>query len=132
MRYTAMIDGKAGAYGVVFPDVPGCTAMGKTVEAALGHAADALRDFAESLGEKLPSPRTIEALRQDPVVIAEIAEGAILASVPLVRRTGRPIKANLSIDEGVLAAIDEEASRRKLTRSALIELLAREGLTAMA
>lgn len=132
MRYTALVDGKAGAYGVVFPDIPGCNAMGKTVDAALGHAADVLRDFAEALGEKLPSPRPIETLRQDPLVIAEIAEGAVLASVPLVRSTGRPVKANLSIDEGVLAAIDAEAARRKLTRSALIELLAREGLAAIA
>ena len=25
MRYIALVDGKAGAYGVVVPDLPGCT-----------------------------------------------------------------------------------------------------------
>jgi predicted RNase H-like HicB family nuclease len=38
MRYTVLVDGKAGAYGVVVPDLPGCHAMGKTIEAALDNA----------------------------------------------------------------------------------------------
>ena len=48
--------------------------------------------------------------------------------MPLVLNSGRPAKANLSIDAGVLAAIDAEAKRRKLTRSAFIELMARHAL----
>ncbi|MBV8565705.1 MAG: type II toxin-antitoxin system HicB family antitoxin [Methylobacteriaceae bacterium] len=134
-RYTALIDGKEGAYGIVFPDLPGCTAMGRTIEDALDHAAVALRDMAQWMaedGEGLPSARPPEALRRDPDVAAALAEGATLASVPLVRATGRPAKANLSIDAGILAAIDEEAARRKLTRSAFIELLAKHALGAMA
>jgi hypothetical protein len=35
----------------------------------------------------------------------------------LVRLSGRPAKANLSIDAGILATIGAEAKRRKLTRS---------------
>ena len=34
MRYVALVDGKKGAYGVVVPDLPGCTSAGKTVDAA--------------------------------------------------------------------------------------------------
>jgi len=34
-RYTALIDGEAGAYGVSFPDLPGCVAMGRTVDEAV-------------------------------------------------------------------------------------------------
>jgi predicted RNase H-like HicB family nuclease len=33
-RYAALIDGKRGAYGVTFPDLPGCTAMGRTLDEA--------------------------------------------------------------------------------------------------
>jgi hypothetical protein len=62
---------------------------------------------------------------------AAIGEGAVLAHIPLVRETGRPVKANLSIDAGILAAIDEQAERRKLTRSAFVELLARQVLPKM-
>jgi predicted RNase H-like HicB family nuclease len=134
-RYIALIDGKAGAYGIVFPDLPGCTAMGKTMDEALAHAAEALRDwveFTEESGGKVPSPRALEALRRDGDVKRALATGAGLATVALVRETGKPVKANLSIDSGVLAAMDEEAQRRNLTRSSFVEMLARTMLTKVA
>ena len=134
-RYVALIDGKAGAYGVVFPDLPGCAAMGKTMDEALENAGDALRDWievTEENGAKIPPPRSLETLRRDPDVKRALAEGAGLATVPLVRETGKPVKANLSIDSGVLAAMDEEARRRNLTRSAFVEMLARTMLTKVA
>ena len=134
-RYFALLDGKAGAYGIVFPDLPGCTAMGRTTDEALHNAAEALRDWAEVMeetGGKVPRPRTLEAVRRDADVKAALSQGAGLATVPLVRETGKPIKANLSIDSGVLAALDEEAERRNLTRSAFVELLARTMLTKVA
>lgn len=134
-RYFALIDGKVGAYGIVFPDLPGCTAMGRTTDEALYNAAAALRDWAEvteEAGGRVSRPRNLEALRRDADVKAALAGGAGLASVPLVRETGKPVKANLSIDSGVLAAMDEEAERRHLTRSAFVELLARTMLTKVA
>jgi predicted RNase H-like HicB family nuclease len=133
--YTALIDGKAGAYGVYFPDLPGCTAMGATLEKAIVNAAEAMRDWAEATVEKggvIPAPRAIEELLADQEISDEIGAGALLRSVPLVRESGRPAKANLSIDAGILAAIDAEAKRRKLTRSAFIELMARHALPEMA
>jgi len=135
MRYFVLIDGEAGSDGVTFPDLPGCAAMGKTSDGAIGNAGEALRDWVEvteAPGEAIPSPRTREDLRRDPEVTAALAAGASLAGVPLVRETGRPVKANLSIDAGLLAAITEEAARRKLTRSALVELMARRLLADLA
>ena len=52
-------------------------------------------------------------------------------TVPLVMATGRPTKANLSIDGGILDALDAEAKRRKMTRSALVEAMACEMLPRM-
>ena len=49
MRYPALIDGQAGAYGVVFPDLPGCVAMGSTIDEALRNAQEALRDWMDSM-----------------------------------------------------------------------------------
>jgi len=130
-RYVALVDGEAGAYGVSFPDLPGCVAMGDTVDEALAHAAEALRDWINLTEETAgaPMPRALEEIRHDAETVEALREGASLAIVPLVRDTGRPAKANLSIDAGILAAIDEEAARRKLTRSALIELMARRMLS---
>ena len=100
--------------------------MGKTIDQALAHAGEALRDFfelAEEYGEHVPRPRPLEKLRRDPEVVTALVEGSMLASVPLVRESGKPVKANLSIDSGVLAALDEEAKARDLTRSSMVELM---------
>jgi predicted RNase H-like HicB family nuclease len=89
-NYFALIDGKLGAYGVVFPDVPGCHAMGKTMEKALLNAKSALKDWialANSVeGFGVPKPRTIGELLRDPEVIEQIkATGAVLREVRAAR-----------------------------------------------
>ena len=125
-RYVALIDGEAGAYGVTVPDLPGCTAMGASVEEALANIVEAMRDWAEvaeETGGTVPAPRSAEAVRADPDVAEELAAGAMLATVAMVRETGRPVKANLSLDSGVLAVLDAEAKRAGLTRSAMVEAL---------
>lgn len=130
-RYVVLIDGKKGAYGVTVPDLPGCTAMGRSVEEALANAASAMLDWVEVTEESgggIRRPRAVETVAADAEVRAALARGAVLASLPLIRETGRPAKANLSLDSGVLAAIDEEARRRKLTRSALVEAMAKTAL----
>ena len=132
-RYGAIVDGKRGAYGVVIPDLPGCTAMGKTVDEALASAGSAARAWAEAVlaqGGTIPKPRAIEALRRDADVKAEIAEGGTFAIVPVVLDSGRPAKANLSIDAALLEAIDEAAEIKGLTRSAFIASAAREKIMA--
>ena len=48
------------------------------------------------------------------------------SAFPVLVDSGRPVRANLSLDAGLLAAIDAEASRRGLTRSAFIASAARE------
>jgi predicted RNase H-like HicB family nuclease len=128
-RYVAIVDGKPGAFGVVIPDLPGCTSGGPTVDAALRNTVEAVSLWVEDAradGEKIPKPRSAEKLRDDPVVVEAIAQGGILAYVPVVRDTGRPVKANLSLDAGLLDAIDQAAERRGLTRSAFLASAARE------
>jgi predicted RNase H-like HicB family nuclease len=101
MRYIALVDGKDGAYGVVVPDLPGCTSAGSTTDKALRNAVEAVRLWVEDAiddGEALPPPRSVEALRADPEVAAALAEGAALAIVPLLLDSGRAVRANLSLD----------------------------------
>ena len=132
-RYGAIVDGKRGAYGVVIPDLPGCTAMGRTVDEALANAASAARAWAEVAladGMSIPKPRALEALRNEPEVIAEIAAGGTLALVSVILDSGRPAKANLSLDAGLLEAIDQAAAAKGLTRSAFIASAARDKIVA--
>jgi predicted RNase H-like HicB family nuclease len=131
VRYTAIVDGKAGAYGVVIPDVPGCVAMGRSIDEALANSAETLAEFAkleEAAGKSLRPPRRPEEILADPSFADDIAAALVLASVPLIREAGKPVRANLSLDPGILAAIDAAAQRMGLTRSAMVEALAKEGL----
>lgn len=126
IRYVALIDGEAGAYGVVIPDLPGCAAMGVSVEEAMVNAVDAMREWAEVVEETggvVARARPIEAVRADPDVAEALVNGAILTTIAMVRHAGRPVKANLSLDAGVLATLDAEAKRHGLTRSAMVETL---------
>ena len=119
-RYPALIDGKKGAYGVTFPDLPGVVAMGKTVEAAMINAEEALRDCAAEAdkdGETMPEPRPIEDIKTP--------EGHALISIPLIHLSGRSVRAHLNLDEDVAAFIDAEARRRGMTRTAYISWMAR-------
>jgi len=128
-RYVALVDGKPGAFGVVVPDLPGCTSGGATVDAALRSAVEAVTLWVEDAradGERIPKPRAAEKLLNDPEVAAALSRGGILAYVPLVLDAGRPVKANLSLDAGLLSAIDEAAARRGLTRSAFLASAAQE------
>jgi len=128
-RYFALLDGRKGAYGVVVPDLPGCTSAGQTPEEALRNAVEAVRlwaDDARADGERLPKPRALEALNADAEYQAALKQGAALVVVPLLQDAGRPAKANLSLDAGLLQAIDEAAEAHGLTRSAFIASAARE------
>src|ERR1700745_1891843 len=132
-RYGAILDGRRGNYGVVIPDLPGCTAMGKTIDEALTNAASAAGAWAEVAhadGYAVPKPRPIETLRNDGDVKAELASGGALVIVPLIMDAGRAAKANLSLDDGLLQAIDDAAQARGLTRSAFIASAAREKIVA--
>jgi predicted RNase H-like HicB family nuclease len=83
--YVALIDGESGNFGVVVPDLPGCTSAGDTVEDALRNATEAVRlwcDDARADGDAVPKPRAIEDLRRDPEIAAALASGAVLAFVP--------------------------------------------------
>lgn len=119
-RYPALIDGERGAYGVVFPDLPGIVAMGATVEDAMVNAEQALRDYvleAERDGADIGSRSAIESVVP--------RSGSALVSVPLIRLSGRRVRANLTLDEGVAEFIDTESKRRHMTRAAFVEWMAR-------
>ena len=109
---------------MVFPDLPGCTAMGRTLDEALQHAMETASEWAQAI--PAPRPRLLEALRDDPDVKAALADGAVLAVVPLVFNSGKGTKANISLDAGMLQAIDEEAQAHGPTRSAFMASAALE------
>jgi predicted RNase H-like HicB family nuclease len=123
MRFVVLLHKDPGSvYGVTVPDLPGCVSAGETADEALAAAVEAIALHVEGLeaeGQPVPAPRTIEALLADPSLEEERA-GATLATVPLVRDRGRPVRVNISMESGLLEAVDNEARARGMTRSAFI------------
>ena len=122
MRYPALVEGEGDDYGVVFPDLPGCVAMGHTLDEAIRHAEEALHDWMDSmveLGHSIPAPSELEDV--------EVPAGCALTSILLVKtRRDKPnVRLNLVLDAGVADAITSEAKRRGLTRKAYIERVIR-------
>ena len=119
-RYPAFLDGEAGAYGVTFPDLPGIVAMGETMDDALLHAEEALRDYVTET-----EADGLSVAEASPIERVSPPEGATLVTVPLIRLSGRTVRANLTLDEGVVAFMDSEARRRQMTRKAFVEWMTR-------
>lgn len=120
VRYPALIDGEKGAYGVVFPDMDGVVAMGETIDEAIINAEEALRDYAlemERDNAPLAEPSALEEV--------SVPGGSMLTSVPLIRLTGKPVRANMMLDADVLDFIDKESTRRKMTRTSYVNWMTR-------
>ncbi|HZY68230.1 MAG TPA: type II toxin-antitoxin system HicB family antitoxin [Devosia sp.] len=133
MRYIAFIHKEPGSsYGVSFPDVLGCISAGDTLDEASANAVEALSGhlrWLEADGDPVPQPRTLEEILADPELI-EWREGALLIAIPVVRDLGSTTRINVSLDLGLLQAIDSEARQRKQTRSAFIASAVRNELSA--
>ncbi len=85
-HYIALIHKQADScYGVSFPDVPGVTTAGDTIDEAMQKAAEVLEfaaeDWLDHTGDKFPQPQTIDALRSN-LDFREAATDAVIAAVP--------------------------------------------------
>jgi predicted RNase H-like HicB family nuclease len=108
-------------WGVRIPDFPGCHGGGATPEVAVSDATRALREFAAQMladGETIPAPRSISEIQDELAAQGEPGGGTVY--VPLLLDRARAVRANISLDAGLLEAIDAEAKRRGLTRSAFL------------
>jgi predicted RNase H-like HicB family nuclease len=79
----ALIHEENGAFGVSFPDFPGCISTGETFDEALAKAGDALALHIASVmanGEALPRLRSARELRFDPDAAPEL-DSATVATV---------------------------------------------------
>ena len=114
------------AFGVSFPDFPGCISAGDTMDEARVMAAEALALHLEGLaqdGEALPEPSSIE------VVMAERANRdavAILVDAP--QQAAKSVRVNITLPADVLDEIDRYAESQGLTRSGFLARAARKEL----
>ncbi|CAM5769135.1 hypothetical protein LMIY3S_02736 [Labrys miyagiensis] len=83
-HYVALIAGQNGAYDVTFPDCPGCTAHGRTIDEAHRHASTELSrwlDHHDANGIIRPVARSQGTLLANLDLADAVAEGAIMITV---------------------------------------------------
>jgi predicted RNase H-like HicB family nuclease len=113
---------KGTAWGILFPDFPGCISAGDTFDRAMAGATEALAGHIAVMreyGDAVPGPRSLEVIRASRKFENEL-KGAIVAMVPLLPQTHQPVTISVSIDKALLDALDQHAEGSGRTRSALL------------
>ena len=122
--YPAIVERAGKAFSVYFPDLPGCTSAGRTVQEAALNAEEALAGHlleTARAGEALADPSELDAIERDPEV-DDVARILVRAERP-----GKVVRLNITLDEGLVAAIDRVAENRSgFLAEAALEHLARQ------
>ncbi len=124
--YIAIIDkDKNSAYGIWFPDIPGCFSASDIKEDITKNAMEALSLHLE--GMELPIATNGADLTNNAEVSEALKNGAWMYAVPYFTSPyTKPVRANISLDAGMLAAIDAAATERGMTRSNFLVEAARK------
>jgi predicted RNase H-like HicB family nuclease len=76
--YIAIVEEEEGkAFGVWFPDLPGCVSAGDTLDEAILNAAEALELWARAMiecGQEIPPPRSLTHLKSNSEVAPDLAK----------------------------------------------------------
>lgn len=119
--YAVVHKDEDSAFGVHFPDLPGCFSAADDQGEILPNAIEAMTLWFED--ETDVPARSLQDIRE--VAAQDLEEGAFLVMVPWIGNAGKPARVNISLDRAILSAIDHAASERRLTRSAFLTEAAR-------
>ena len=111
--YPAIVERAGDSYSVFFPDLPGCTSAGATIQEAAINAEEALTGhLAVSIehGDAIPTASSLDTVDRD----SDVDEVGRL----LVRgeRPGKFIRVQISMEESLVARIDAVAGPGKRSR----------------
>jgi predicted RNase H-like HicB family nuclease len=123
--YPAILEFHATEYTVTFPDLPGCRASGTTQDEAVVNGLSALTLWLEKRtagGDEPPEPTPLDRLPAERSP-KEVARLLLKADV-----TGRVLRLNISLDEGIVSLADRRAGHQGMTRSGYIASLIRADL----
>lgn len=120
--FPAIVDrAEDGTYGVVFPDVEGCSSGGDTLEEAVKNAEEALAQHLDVMNENglaMPAPSELAQ------IAAEKPDDSAALILVEARVPERVVRINITIDPALLERIDAESKNR----SAWLANAAREKL----
>lgn len=122
--YLAIVERAGAGYSVFFPDLPGCTSAGATLQEVVTNAEEALAGhliLSAEMGAEIPAPSALDEIARDPDV-DEAARLLVTAMLP-----GKSVRVNITMDEGLIDAIDRVTNNRSgwLAEAARARLMAR-------
>lgn len=128
MDYIAIIHHDPGsAYGVSFPDLPGCFSAADDEEDIRKMALEALDLWFED-NPDAPEPRSIAEIRRE--VAEDLADGAYLMAIPYINRDTVSVRRNISMERGMWKAVDHAADLlTNGNKSAFLAMAARNEIT---
>jgi predicted RNase H-like HicB family nuclease len=124
----ALIHGKAPAFGVSFPDLPGCIGGGESLEACLASGRDSLDLHLEGMiedGAAIPRFRDIDALRRNPDFAEDFADSVLVVAIEIPSLAA---KQSVALDADLVREIDRAAERIGQSRADFLAAAAREKL----
>ena len=123
----AVLHEENGAFGISFPDFPGCITGADSEEEAIRKADEVLTFHVGGMledGEVLPVRRSLRDLLADPETREALSDGVLfLARYELPRKS---IRINISMDETLIEAIDRAAEHANQSRSGFLADAARQ------
>lgn len=105
------------AYGVTFPDFPGCFSAADDIANLPRLAQEAVEVHFEGEDFDIPAPSSPETWRNDD----RFQDGYwMLLDIDLSKISTRAVRLNISLPENLVHRIDETAKRRGQSRSAFL------------
>jgi predicted RNase H-like HicB family nuclease len=105
--YAGIVERAGKGFSVFFPDVPGCVSAGRTELEVLEMAEEALSlHLGEMVRAGEPLPERSASIPHDPEV-EEYCRILVRVELP-----GKAVRLNITMDEGLVAAIDRVTTNR--------------------
>lgn len=107
------------AFGVSFPDFPGCITAGNTIDEAKDMANDALALHIKGMiedAEKIPPPSNLEDIMADP----DYSDASAILVVTVTDPKPRSVRVNITVPKDMLHQIDTIAKKRGMSRSSFL------------
>ncbi len=129
VEYVGLVEKTSEGYSLFFPDFPGCGSAGHNLEETRKNAREGLVGHLELMVEHkeiIPKPSSLDKIMKLPE-----AKGCIPLVISIIPPTTKAQRINITIDSGLLDAIDEMAMMQHTTRSALLAEAAQRLLGAL-
>jgi predicted RNase H-like HicB family nuclease len=113
------------AYGMTFPDLPGCFSAADDLESLPRMAQEAVEVHFEGEDAEIPTPTAIEELAADPAY-----EGGfwMLIDIDLAKVNTKSVRLNISLPAMLVGEIDRYAAEHHMSRSGFLAKAAQQAM----